>query len=405
MPISRLFAFLLLWVAGFSLSGCQSIRARRLVADGYVSATDYVRTVPLERYGAWRIVEVQLAGGKRPYRLLFDTGAVTVLKPSVAEALGLPIVTQRRIGSANGQTRTLPFVVMPRCTVGGIAFEEVGAVLVELDSSPELACLNAQIDGIMGANMMRLAAAWEIDYEAETLTFSDQLDALPGGRTGYAIPFKASPQGSPRVRLSLWGETVEATLDTGKGGGLGLSANAAMPPTSVPQVRGFGQVSVGAFGAQEDTLRLVQAHGVALGGLVLDTVLVTLAPARKNLIGNGWLQHFRVTLDWAGGRVYLLPKSDVPSSMAVVGLGHTLRDSALVVSFLYEGSPAERSGLALGDTLLRIGGQSVERLSPNAFCRIREEGLLPAAQDSIEVRYRGGDGAEREAVLYRARLW
>lgn len=398
----------LLLLLALALTGCQSQRARRLIADGHVAATGYLRTIPVQRYGKWLIVEVTLEGGSRPYRLLFDTGAVTVLKPSIAQELGLTTVARRPIGSATGQKRTLPFAVLPRCTVGGITFEDIGAVLLELDSSPELACLNAEIDGILGANMMRLAA-WQIDFQASTIAFSDRLEALPEARTGHAIPFTTSSQGSPRIRVEAWGATTDVTLDTGKSGGIGLSAKAWSAPhyrqDTVAHAQGYGRLAVGAFGARTDTMWVAQARPLRLGDWALDTALVAISERRSHLLGNAFLSRFRVTLDWRGGMVYLLPREEVPTTLNATGLGYTWQDSTLRVSFLYEGSVAERSGLSIGSRLLRVGEQEVRRLSPNAFCRIREVGLLPAGQDSVEVQYLDSEGVPRETVLYRAPLW
>lgn len=408
MSILRYISWVLVLTSMLSFNSCQLQRARRLVADGQVAATGYVRAVPLIRYGEWLIVEVQLGDREKPYRFLYDTGAITVLKPRIAQELGLVPQVQRPIGSANGQSRTLPFVRLPRCTVGGIAFEDIAAVLLDLDTSPELSCLNEQIDGILGANMMRLAA-WQIDYAASTLTFSDRLDALPTARAGQAVAFTPTHQGSPKVRVSLWGATMDATLDTGKSGGIGLSAKAwkTQPyrQDTIPHVRGYGRMAVGAFGAREDTLVLAQARGILLDQWRLDTALVVVAPARKNLIGNGFMKHYRVTLDWRSRMAYLVQHRPVPTARRTLGLGYTLQDSSLVVSFVYEGSVAARSGLQPGSRILQIGVQKVERLSPNAFCRIREEGLLPADVDSVVVHWRTTGGLPQVATLRREPLW
>lgn len=85
------------------------------------------------------------------------------------------------------------------------------------------------------------------------------------------------------------------------------------------------------------------------------------------------------------------------------GIGVTLvRDHVpITVHSLVEGGPAERAGLAIGDRIVRIDGESLEHLQAATVVREARKRLLGAAGSKVKLTVQQTSGAEMEVELVR----
>ncbi|MDX2089611.1 MAG: PDZ domain-containing protein [Kofleriaceae bacterium] len=102
-----------------------------------------------------------------------------------------------------------------------------------------------------------------------------------------------------------------------------------------------------------------------------------------------------------GGAQLMLRLSN-PQAHSGVGISlYELRGDALVVVEVETHSPAGRAGLAPGDAIVAIGGETVSDLGPQGA----PGALSMAAQRQQRLRVRGSNGQMREVDLDRGYTW
>jgi predicted aspartyl protease len=125
-----------------------------------------------------------------------------------------------------------------------------------------------------------------------------------------AVPLSAgAPRASVRIEAA---RPIDLLIDTGATGFLALSEAAARDAgLTAPGRRTSQSLSVSLSGLNPETV--AHAHTVALGPLKLHDVPVQVyapaanVPSPSGLVGTGLLRQFRLALDLANRRLYLIP--------------------------------------------------------------------------------------------------
>lgn len=349
----------------------------------YVDAPSLALEVPLEVLGNRLFVEVELGG--HPRRFLFDTGSPSMMDAPLADALGLEVIDRRQGRDAHGaivETR----VGQSDLVVGGTTFRKVPVFVADF---PETArCL---FDGVLGSEVLPLCA-WQIDLPESALRCSSDLGRLahideaarqPLHTFGYPhAPFL-------EVRFAEKANS-KALFDTGSPEYIAVSPpdlegakrNRAVGRT----VPGSGSIG-GSLGgpAPEADQHMVQLQTLSLGSVALGPVAALARESSPSLIGAAVLEHFVVTLDARSASAYFAPYRGGPYARAAYGFGLSFHDGVRV-ALVWEGSPADRAGMRVGQRVVAINGEPVDPPCPG----IRNALRAVSQGDRIDLRWEGG---------------
>lgn len=399
---SKTLLFLLALLIG---SSCNSYRTSKIITSGSVVQTAFYKKMTYEKLQNWIIITAKVNNSDKEYRFLFDTGAVSVVSSAMAKELGLKDKAKDDVGSSNSHRKKTIFTTMDKVNIEGIDFEDIGAVIIDFDTSPEIKCLGAEIDGIIGANLMKLAV-WQIDYKATTLEFADSQNKLTIDQNNvYKIPFTHNRQGSPKIVFPIFGKKVKVGFDTGKSGGIGVNRKQFkkfnFENDSIQMTKGIGQTGAGVFGVVTDTSFLVATNQIKIYDLPLDTVLFSTAKKSSSLLGNSFLEDYKVTMNWQTKIISLEPQFKPELDLGGFGMGYTLKDDALVVSFLYENSPAKKAGIQLGTQIIAVNEHNFENLTIDTFCGMKKRKLFPDDIKVLQVKYKLPESDEVKSVELR----
>jgi predicted aspartyl protease len=287
--------------------------------------------------------------GKRPFRLLLDTGASdSVLTPGYARELGVTVRSHR---SRPNQRET-----------------RLGRDLqfwIDTESSAQISRTGWDY-GLLGGTFLA-EYVLEIDFPGRRVRFLDpEKFAVPKQADGAGeavLPLRVMGN-RPFVKILVEGKEVEVLLDTGAPQTVGLSGRSAKRAGYEPKRLarlGMG----GVLGPIESYL--VEASELALGPFRFAPAPLVLAPngmynmggSTDSLIGYDLLEHFVMRIDYRRGRLWLrrigdrslslfgLPWADTRETGAML----VISQSRILVQGVLPESPAERLGLMPGDSI------------------------------------------------------
>jgi hypothetical protein len=284
--------------------GCRLAPQGSLLKVGLVNAE---ACIDFSLIGNQVVVSIFL-GGKGPFTSLLDVAvAPSVVDLTLARELGLPI-DETAPGEAAGQgagTATFYPSELLGLQLGEHLVGNIDAVAADLASLG--AKLGRPLHAILGQSFFE-GRVVQFDYEHQRL----KLDPTTV-EEGFSLPIEGAADRTPVVPVTVNGREVPVVLDTGSSLTLGIyldavadlglaAARDAATPRTLTGARGRIE-------AYEGTVA-----SLALGNLRLEHVPTVFLPrpasdptrALGNL-GNGFLQHTILTLDYRRGRLNIRP--------------------------------------------------------------------------------------------------
>ena len=308
------------------------------------------------------IIPVQIGG--ETYRFLFDTGAPNVISKELSEKLQFKIITSGKVGDSQGKREELEILKIDSLGVGGVFFHNTAAFVADL-SQAEIACL--EIDGILGANLMRFSY-WKIDTESAVLTLSSDLDTLIAGMEEcYTLPFKPAITYTPYVNMVLNDSLIESIIyDTGSGGYLSLGRSAELyPKFQVGEYIGYG--STGLYGTNMDTLRYGRVE-LRVDGFNQKGFAEYNTRSDKKLVGMEFLSQFVQVLDWQKNEISLFENKIVPQVYGGFDVSPRWIDDRLIVGGMRSDSSLTSFGLNIGDSIEVLNGVPFREIAFSSYC-------------------------------------
>jgi hypothetical protein len=345
------------------------------------------------------LVRAQLPGRAEPVPLILDSGVRSLtlqrdLLPEVPLQDPVPLHAQDIYG------------LIETVSLGTAEFRQLGAYAVTFSAPGDpIWCLSKY--GIIGANLMN-HGVWQINYQAKTLTIAERLSQLNPTRDNPASGASPSTiklplhrrEGRPFIHLDLGdGNPLEAMIDTGWGGNIqliqqNLSTSMSTFP-AVVQVEGRVETLQGLTSYQQ---KMVQVPYLSLGTMTLPNFLVQVANHQPGpgsvVIGNDFLRHFIVTLDWPHQTLYLTPvDADDAFYPYLEGYGFQtlMRDQRLLITGLYRPSPAVNAGLQIGDQILVINGDDYTAIPSHLACDFIHHPVGTRYKGPITITVRRGE--------------
>ena len=313
--------------------GCSGLKMVSLMKKGEVAQTNFLSEFTYEERMGLIIIEASVNG--QSFNFLLDTGAPNVLSTEVATALNLKAKLNRNTGDSQGKKNSLEYVLLDKVTIGGIDFLNTGAAVADLKQSNEIACL--EIDGIIGANLMR-QALWQIDYKNKQIRISNTLDSLEI-IDGQEVSFTPQLTGTPKIDITLGNALVEnITVDSGSNQGFSFSKKSyedvLANDSSLHVLKAFGNSTSGLYGAGEnDTTYLLVSPTAKIGDLLVQNQLVAFQENGAVTLGNEFFENYVVTYDWNQNKITFSSAQEFDNSTYdSFGFKYFFRDGKLIVN-------------------------------------------------------------------------
>jgi hypothetical protein len=196
----------------------------------------------------------------------------------------------------------------------------------------------------------------DIDFAGGTLAVMPPKDyVLP--ESGAMAPLTAGALGAA-VEVILPTSSVQATVDTGSEACLTFGPGAAARlgvlkdgPVSTALIGGLGAARVG---------QVSSIKNILISGQEFEDVPIVVAPREFGadaVLGCGVLSHNRVAFDFPGDWLIFSERQDRPFRRDLTGLQASPKDTALRVTHVAKGGPAEKAGFRTGERILTLNGE------------------------------------------------
>jgi len=381
------------------LSSCKSSAV--LFSKGETTSETFDKTVSFTKSKGLMVVPVQIDG--ETYYFLFDTGAPMVISEELQTKLQCKKLTKKGVGDSQGRKKQLAYVRLPAIELAGQRFENLTAIVADLNEAPAIGCL--KIDGIIGANLMRLAF-WEIDYEADLMRFTNVWESIKIDSSANHFNFYTQATGTP-VIPELYLDSVRiynVTFDTGSGGILSVP-NKFLPGLVLDSnvKSAFGHLSSGIYGSRIDTIFYVQKPFVLGRDTIPNFPFEVQTEKQKKLLGMRYFKNYRMVLNWDEKSVYLHKKHDMDlSDLKSFGISFTLENEHILVGSLPGGNNAQLAGVEIGDTLIRVNQIQSPITQADDYCQVLND-LRSKDDIAFEIKGKGSFTLKKEPVYREER--
>lgn len=310
------------------------------------------KTIPFEMLGHLVLVRASINGSEMDYNFVVDTGGVACIDKGLAGELGL---------KEKG-----PMAKIDSLGLSGLNIEKVFC-FTTFDFG-HFDALGTPIHGMIGSNLLERYRV-TFDFEDQTITFSGDTTSMEAPEEGMLLEFDSHPVNSaPVVDLEICGKSLKGMIDTGQ------PYPVVLPLGSFEEYRDSCAVDyTKSKGLMEewpmtnpDHNYLARLASLELSRAKLDSVTCLFGelppPLSMPLIGNDFLSHFEMVIDYPSRRLLLIPYEDARFEKNVFSAGlrpDISAENQIVVKGVWESSPADRAGIEVGDRILSFDSRGV----------------------------------------------
>ncbi len=344
--LKRLIVFLFIVIVMASCAAYQQLRLQSRSGIGqYVTE----KVIPFEYIKGLIVVETQLNTKTTKNKFIFDTGAFnSKVEYSLSEKLALETKSKRSNNTAQGIRRTIEMTIIDSLRLNEVQFFNIAAGKLKYDKKSYSPCIAP--DGIIGANAIKLAN-WKIDYQNKELLVSNKPLKRDQSLPSYFVDFKTSfLSGIPKIAIDIERKLIkDVLLDAGYNGGLVIPESYAGEFPDIASQTIMDQSTAGIYGSNQDTLSIKELT-VGFSGFKTK-IPVEFSSLDKALLGNDFLEHFNIYLDYQNKQIVFQPYEKVVIEKTKTFIPGILNDSLWIVNRSTPASP-----LSIGDTLITIDG-------------------------------------------------
>ncbi len=296
---------------------------------------------------------------------MVDTGAITAISKTLANTMQFQNSVEIMGGDSTGAEKEIQLVEIESLKIGNKEIKNCGAGI--FDFSLLERGMGIKIDGILGSNVLRYFNT-KIDYKNKIILLSQNTQPLGFGR--YRIPFEQDMKYgfAPVVQIKIEDRyTIEGMIDTGYDGCV-----AAIPATLIKKLhyptKKIKGVSGGGLNDVDTEGELLKLRGLEVGNTVrVSNIPVQSTKLDKVLLGKRFLDKFVVIIDYLSNELILEPIEEnfnFKDNIFDTGI-RVLSDehNKLKIVGIQQDSQAEKSGIQLGDEVLKVNGKNIESYS------------------------------------------
>lgn len=316
-----------------------------------LAVSNFCDTIPFEYVKGKMLVKVKI--NNQPRTFIFDTGAPLLISEELQKQMDNTIIGSGALKDITGKTIEQQIVKLDRLNIGDLAFLEANAVVYKKDKTGLLNCFDA--DGIIGSTLLKHCVV-HIDTEQQHIVLTDKIERIP--LTGaHRMKIKLDANSRPLLTFPIGKRAkIETLFDSGSDKFMPLSYKTFTYLSKKSAVRllneGYGSISSGLYGAgQAGKEYRVTVDTIQIGGVSIDGVVTTVSEHKnKNALGMGLAQYGTITIDYLRKHFYFQPKATSQSFQQANfhGFGAQVIDDSYVVSVVYEGTLAAKTGIKKG---------------------------------------------------------
>lgn len=390
-------------------TGCSTLKAVSIVRSGEPAAgAGAEKVVPFDLKGHMILVKAKLNDSPKEYTFMVDTGALNAVREETAREIALEDAVEVDSMSTGGGTKKVRLARLARLSVGGMEVRECGTGVFDFSLIDQLT--GVRLDGILGSNFLRHFRV-TIDYRNRQLALARSIEPVAAPAGAYRLKFEQAMFSgfAPQIGHVAVGDTfLDALIDTGaRESVISLAALEKIGMGGTPVIKAIGATGGGAFKLQDHN-RLLRIDTLRLGPVSAKHLPVVAVEQRrafedKILLGKNFLDRYLVIIDYPADELILVPDASSIPAANLFSTGLTLKrddEGAISVIGLWQGSPADRAGLAPGDRIVKVNGRDAAAF-PLAEIndRLRDDRV-----GELDFRVKNGNG-ERSVVLRKEMLF
>jgi predicted aspartyl protease len=285
-------------------TNCNSQKILRLAKKGYVTQSDYYSAIPFQYENKHIFIDVEING--EIYYFLFDSGAdFSVIDPSFIKNLDYKKVAKVGARGSSIKAQKAELVELSAIRISNVEFKSIGAALMDLSFiNNDYPCSPRPIVGVIGANILR-KSNWQIDFANKKIVFSDNLNNL--NLSSKVIELKIIPKswGSPFANLNINGVKKTFRLDTGSSGSITTGTEFRKELNKTNKNVNYTSITRSDKQKIKFTNYYAQIEQISFGEFKLNDQLISLENGVSSLIGNEFLENYRITFDWKNNKLLL----------------------------------------------------------------------------------------------------
>ncbi len=322
-----------------------------------VVTTDEDIIIPFELQGHRMVVKVRFNDSPKEYNLMFDTGGLMMIGEDVAAELGLKKGMEvptwdKEIKAYLAETDS---IMLGRAKVANMK-------ITIFDFLQHAGIEDA--DGLLGSDFLSFYKV-AVDYKKQQITLSHNTDPIQPDSNSFVMKFmKNIMNGAPMVKCILNGQIEEyGMIDVGMPYGfvMPLSLLEEFDSTQLNLIESVGAMARWPM-SKDVTTYLARLESLKIGDLELINTPAIFSDIFSTLIGRDILEQFLFTMNYPQKEVMITPFEDMHFKNNLFSIGINIKREAgkSIVKGFWKGSPADMSGIQIGDEVLEINSRSID---------------------------------------------
>ncbi|MHC4740647.1 MAG: aspartyl protease family protein [Planctomycetota bacterium] len=326
---------------------------------------------------------------------LLDTGATfSLFDISLRSKLGRPKMKTRM--TTLGKPVTVDKFDAPQAFLGPLNLKEADSVGC-LDLTLFSRGIGREISGVVGMSFLRNYVI-KIDFDNERLLFLRPVKQAKRD-WGIELPITFGRRGTRLVKANILG-TVDTylTIDTGAQDSGSLVKAVADYIILLKSVKTVDSERLAASGVMKT--RDLRIDSLSLGPFEYKGLVFS--EANVSSLGLQFFSRHTVVFDFPNNRLYLKKGKDFnrPDESAMAGVAIQRVDGQYIVERIYQGRPAQKAGMQVGDVIVEIMGKLADSYE---MWQIRQL-LRSGDKRKIEMTIKRGDEKKTLTVVLRRRI-
>lgn len=362
---------LIILILSFLINGCSSLKRLKTVTQGNVIQQNYLEEIPFKFIDNQIIIEVEI--NNKLYPFVFDTGNdLTSIDLTLLEQIDYNSnKVTNEITDASKKTRVNEYVSIENLKIGDVEFENIGAQTSDFSHFKQINACNHYV-GLIGSNLMR-KAKWQIDYQNKTLKITDNIKELSIHKDATSFKTNSGNYGSADIKILLNGIEDNYTFDTGASSFISANKILFDKVNSKKQIQYTTRTGINSFtahGFTTGTNYKSLIDNIKLKDIELTNQIVNFEKDKSNILGNDFLKHYLVTLDWKEEFFYLEKRTDFEKAeinqYELIFYPNYLKNKIEVYGY-WNDNKLEKT-VALGSEILSLNGIDVSNFNTSELC-------------------------------------
>jgi hypothetical protein len=348
-----------------------------LLESSIENKSGYITELPIiNNLNNFIIIKVEIDG--KNFNFLFDTGSMISL---ISEKVVGDTRKFKKISLTDGSGKDEKVnTVKKDFKLNNILFKEIGFAVIDFEHLNKYSCI--QIDGILGANAIRLAN-WQINPSKAILKLSDVPFIVDSNAIEIDLKFYNGLL--PLIEFTFGGENFLTLLDTGYSSTLSINKDFYSSSEKFKKLPSYS--GSGIFSGTYKKLIEQKIKKVEIDSINLDTHLFTNIESyitdEKPHLGYGFLKDYITTINIENKKLYFGILKTEKRKNIDFDLSFTFNSKKeLIVAFVWEDSQLSKAGVKFGDRITKINGVKTDKVDEDTYCSLKDE---IESLDSVEI--------------------